>query len=346
VAATHSAAERNAYVVHKTLNEGARIVGLTKLDQLAYSLIGNVGEGPAPINPFRPAAYCGGSSSGTASAVAGGEATVGIGTDTAGSIRVPAAVCGLYGLRPTHGAIDADGALPLAASFDVVSVCAATLGPMQRMYDRLARTAVPTEFWRVLVPDSPLGSAGEHEVLTSFAASLAKKLATAVTAVGVGEFVSADAGDLLARVQGREIWATHGDWLEVNGRHLADDVRTRVERCKVLSRDGEDSRHADVSRRQDYSMRLTELLAKDAVLVLPAMPDARPDRSWTQDRLAAYRSACVQLTAASSLSGLPQLVVRLPASLARDEVTALGLIGPRGSDRELMSLAAELESAR
>ena len=102
---------------------------------------------------------------------------------------------------------------------------------------------------------------------------------------------------------------------------------------------------ADLRRRREYSARLADLLAENAVLVLPVMPDARPDRSWSQDRLAAYRSACVRLTAASSLSGLPQLVVRLPESLARGEVTALGLIGPRGSDRALMSLAAELESA-
>ena len=200
---THSAAERDARVVQKTLGGGARIVGLTKMDQLAYSLIGNVGEGTAPVNAFRPSAYCGGSSSGTASAVAGGEATVGIGTDTAGSIRVPAAVCGLHGLRPTHGAIDADGAIPLAASFDVIGLCAATLAPMQRLHEQLAGSAVPTDLRRVLVADAPLGSTDEHGVLTSFAAALAKTLGTQVTSVPVGDFVSADAGDLLARVQGR-----------------------------------------------------------------------------------------------------------------------------------------------
>ena len=86
---THQAASETASVVQRMLSAGASVVGLTKMDQLAYSLIGNVGEGEPPINSFDPECYCGGSSSGSASAVAGNLADLGVGTDTAGSIRVP-----------------------------------------------------------------------------------------------------------------------------------------------------------------------------------------------------------------------------------------------------------------
>ena len=85
-------------------------------------VVGNAGEGTAPRNPLYPDRFTGGSSSGPAAAVAAGLADAGIGTDTGGSIRVPAAACGLFGLRTTHGLISGEGVLPLAPSFDVVGI--------------------------------------------------------------------------------------------------------------------------------------------------------------------------------------------------------------------------------
>lgn len=343
---THEPAADHAHVVGRLLSGGARIVGLTKLDQLAYSLIGNVGEGAAPVNPFRPESFCGGSSSGTASAVAGGLAEVGIGTDTAGSIRIPAAICGLYGLRPTHGAIDTDGAIPLAGSFDTVGLCAASLAPIRQLYGLLADGTSAVDFRRVLAPavlDPVLDSPATREVVDRVAGELAGQLGVPLTRAGVEHVTSADVGDLLGRVQGREIWATHGGWVDVHGRHLAEDVRTRLDRCKAFA---VDVGHADdLARRGAYTRRLTGALGEDGLLVLPAMPEARPGRTWSDHQLAAFRSACVRLTAPSSLSGLPQLVVRLPAAAVRDDVTAVSLLGPRGSDAALLELAARWESA-
>src|SRR5216684_4851903 len=130
--ATHSASEETAPAVSRLLAAGASVAGLAKLDQLAYSLIGNAGEGTAPLNSQYPDRFTGGSSSGPAAAVAAGLADVGLGTDTAGSIRVPAASCGLFGFRPSHGLVSAHGVLPLAPSFDVVGVLAERAGSEER----------------------------------------------------------------------------------------------------------------------------------------------------------------------------------------------------------------------
>ena len=119
---THAPAARTSSILTRMLEAGADLVGLTKLDQLAYSLIGNVGEGVQPRNAFDDRLFCGGSSSGSAAAVAAGLAGIGLGTDTAGSIRVPAAACGLHSIRPSHGLIEPDGVIPLAESFDVVGI--------------------------------------------------------------------------------------------------------------------------------------------------------------------------------------------------------------------------------
>lgn len=98
---SHKKSSETVPVVVKLLKAGATLAGITKMDQMAYSLIGNAGEGEPPTNPLYPDRFTGGSSSGSASAVAGMIADIGIGTDTGGSIRIPAASCGLFSIRPT-----------------------------------------------------------------------------------------------------------------------------------------------------------------------------------------------------------------------------------------------------
>jgi amidase len=136
--ATHSPSTETAPVVTRLLAAGASVTGLAKLDQLAYSIIGNAGEGTPPRNALYPGRFTGGSSSGSAAAVAAGLTDVGIGTDTGGSIRVPAASCGLFGLRPSHGVIGAQGVLPLAPSFDVVGIMARDAGTLHRAFGVLS----------------------------------------------------------------------------------------------------------------------------------------------------------------------------------------------------------------
>jgi amidase len=104
--------------VQKLLDAGARFIGRTQTDELTFSLMGQNAHFPEPVNPAAPDRVTGGSSSGSAAAVAGGLADIALGSDTGGSIRAPASFCGLIGLRTTHGAITLEGAMPLAPSLD------------------------------------------------------------------------------------------------------------------------------------------------------------------------------------------------------------------------------------
>ena len=117
---THDPAERTAPAVQALLDAGATLVGKTHTDELTRGILGRNPHYGTPVNPAAPGRVPGGSSSGSASAVAGGVVDFALGSDTGGSVRMPSSFCGLYGLRPTHGRISLDGVLPQASSFDTV----------------------------------------------------------------------------------------------------------------------------------------------------------------------------------------------------------------------------------
>jgi amidase len=183
---THEPSPTTAPILARLLAAGASMTGLAKLDQLAYSIIGNAGEGVPPLNPLYPERFTCGSSSGPAAAVAAGLADIGIGTDTGGSIRAPAAACGLFGLRPTHGVISSEGVLPLAPSFDVVGVLARDLAPLRQVMDTLitgtdgdlANLAADTIPRRLVVPADCLAG------VSAETADAVRAVATALASAG------------------------------------------------------------------------------------------------------------------------------------------------------------------
>ena len=116
--ATHEPAQSHAFVTERLLNAGARLVGKTHTEEMAFSLSGENAHYGTPVNVAAPGRIPGGSSSGSAAAVAAGLVDFAIGSDTGGSVRAPASFCGIYGIRTSHGRIALDGACPLAPIFD------------------------------------------------------------------------------------------------------------------------------------------------------------------------------------------------------------------------------------
>ena len=118
--ASHAPAGLSAPAVDRLLAAGARLVGKAHMDEMAYSLLGANHHYGTPVNPAAPDRHPGGSSSGSAVAVAAGLADFALGTDTAGSCRAPASFCGIFGFRPSHGAVSSNGVVPLAPSLDTI----------------------------------------------------------------------------------------------------------------------------------------------------------------------------------------------------------------------------------
>jgi amidase len=130
---THDAAARTAPVVQRLLDAGADMVGKTHTDEITWSLNGENAHYGTPVNVNAPGRIPGGSSSGSAAAVAGGLCDFALGSDTGGSVRAPASFCGIYGIRPTHGRVSLEGACPLAPSFDTCGWFARSAEVLERV---------------------------------------------------------------------------------------------------------------------------------------------------------------------------------------------------------------------
>mgnify|MGYP000035321437 CR=1 FL=1 len=333
--ATHNQPTATASCVSALLDAGASFVGKTITDELAYSLNGQNIHYGTPENPITPERLPGGSSSGSAVAVSGNLAEIGLGTDTGGSIRVPSSYNGLFGLRPTHGAIAADNMVALAPSFD-------TVGFMTRSLDELikvAKTLLPNQ--QPKLANTLIAKALIEQVEHKDA--LLKQLDTWANQgkLNIDESLEIDpvywqTGATFRTLQGAEIWQTHGAWITQNDPDFAPDIASRFEWTKTISADDVSDAKAQQAK---FRAWLDEQL-EEAVLVLPTTPGRSPLLTMQDNELAEYRNQLLELTAIAGLCGLPQL--HLPVCSIDGAPCGLSLVGPRGSDLSLLALAQDL----
>ena len=313
----------HAPAVATLLAAGASIAGIARCDELAWSLAGQNPWYGTPPNPAAPGRIPGGSSSGSAVAVALGQADIGLATDTAGSVRVPASYLGLHGLRPSHGAVPTEGVLALAPSFDTVGWLSRDAATLRAVGDVLlpADTAAPPTRW--FVPESLLAVADEPLRAPLLAASRDAELAAGPTREQLEIWAAA-----FRTVQAHEAWAAHGAWVRDHPSALGADVGSRFAAAVHVP----DT--ATVTARGVLARAREELLAlvDGAVLVLPATPTRPP---LPTDTVADVRARTLLLTCLASLAGLPCIVVPVP-----DAGVGLALVGSPGSDRALLRLAA------
>ena len=325
-----------APAVSALLAAGATVAGLAHTDELAFSLAGvTAGYGAVP-NPAVPGATTGGSSSGPAAAVAGHAADLGIGTDTAGSIRVPASYCGLYGLRPTHGAISTTGVLPLARSFDTVGLLSRDPGLLATAAGLLLPPPADQQPVDVLLRPADLVAELAPEVQLAFEAAalaLAGRTGCRVESMdGLAEAVRAWLPSFRT-VQAAEAWAAHGAFVTRARGDLLPEVVARFE----SGRDVEVSQLAGAREvLADARHRLAELLPPGRALLLPATSGAALPVDLPAGQVDAARLATLRLTCLASLGGLP--AVAMPTMRVGTAPMALTTVGGTGTDHALLDL--------
>ena len=333
-------ADRHAPAVASLLAAGARFAGKTHTAELAFSLDGRNAHFGTPDNPAAPGHVPGGSSSGSASAVAGGLVDFALGSDTGGSVRGPASFCGLIGLRPTHGRIDIGGVMPLSPSLDTVGWFTRSADVYERVGAVLlgADTAGPALARMVIAEDAYgllLGD-GEDVAMRPAVARVADHLEPAGARVISADGLSAWA-QVFRTVQGFEAWQAHGAWIESRKPELLPMVRGRFEAASRIS--AEDYRIAG-NKRAQIRGRIEEIIGDDGVIVLPTMPTIAPRIDAVEAVFEAFRAQALQMLCMAGLSGLPQ--ISLPLGVVDTCPIGLSLIAPRGSDRALIDLARSI----
>jgi amidase len=333
--ATHAPATRTAPAVRRLLDAGALLRGVTITDELALSLSGENAHYGTPINPRCPERVPGGSSAGSAVAVASEQVDFALGTDTGGSVRVPASHCGIFGFRPTHGAVSLDGVLPLAPRFDTVGWFARDAALLERV-------------GAVLLPELPEGTPPSALVLWTELSSylddearvpFARAAAALSRALRLPLYESAapeperwlDAYLTLQNLQAAE---HHRAFVARHRDSFGSLIGRRFD--AVLATSPERAGRAEAVRAALVSS-LAATLASGAWLVLPSAPGAAPLCGSTDDASDAFTGRGLTLAAVASLSGTPQL--SLP--LGRSEGCPLGvsLLAARGADHALLATA-------
>lgn len=319
------------------LGAGAAVRGIAQTDEFAYSIAGrNSGYGTPP-NAVVPGAIPGGSSSGPAAAVALGHASVGLATDTAGSIRVPASYQGLWGIRTTHGAVSVDGLLPLAPSFDTVGWLtrdAATLGAAAAASLPADTADLRAEF----VIDPALLATAAPEVRTAFDATIDALVASgAISAPATIELGPLpDMFEAFRLVQAAEAWRSDGEWIAAHPGSLAPDVQSRFDLAATIDAATEERMR---SRIADYRARLIAALG-GRILLLPSASSVAPSLTASAAEIDEARMSTLAMTCVAGIGGYP--AVSAPLMRVGTAPVGLCLVGPRGTDQALIALAARL----
>jgi amidase len=330
----------SAPAVSMLLEAGARFVGKTHTDEFAYSMNGENPHYGTPVNVRAPGRIPGGSSSGSAAAVAAGLVDIALGTDTGGSVRLPASYCGLIGLRTTHGRISLAGIHPLASTFDTVGWFARTSGIYQEVgavllgpdggSPSLRRMVVAEDICAMV-----LGEA-EHGAFRSALPALKGRMAD-------GGSLTLAGGRLehwrlaFRTMQAFEAWAAHGAWIERWKPAFGEGVRERFELARSTTLEAYEAARRE---RAEITDRVLSVLRDDTVIAIPTGPAPAPLLGMSGDGLESYRVRATSMLCAAGLAGVPQ--ISLPLAEVDGCPFGISLVGPRGSDRALIGLARSL----
>lgn len=345
---SHPAPSVNAVCVDQLLGAGATAVGKTVTDELAFSLLGENYHYGTPLNPKAPDRIPGGSSSGSASAVACDLADFALGTDTGGSVRVPASNCGLWGLRPTHGVVSVAGVNPFAPGFDTVGLFARTPDVLAKAAAVLLNCEVsasePANVYLVREAFA-LADADVQAALAGSVARLNARYGGRVKEVSLADLVGVpEAADFAtwfetySVVQWAEVESVLGGWIADRKPTFGPVIAGSFNLTKTLDRR---RIPATVARREQYARGLRRALGPADLLCLPTAPTPAPLKGNTVRRDqggGGYYPRALGLTAVAGIGRLPQ--VSCPGAEVGGVPVGLSLLAAGGNDGFLLAAAA------
>ena len=332
-------ATANATAVDTILGAGATIVGKAICDEFFYSVAGINAHYGTPPNLRAPGRIPGGSSSGSAAATAAGACDFALGSDTGGSVRIPASFCGLYGIRTTHGRVDTKGCMDMAPSFDTIGWLANGPGVFRRVGAvLLGGESAPAHISNLLIADDGFAEADAAVVkllraaLDRMQGDLPKAEPVRLAPGGLDQWREA-----VRVIQAYEIWQVYGRFVEEKHPKLGPGVAERMKAASTVT-----AAQADAARavRAGARAHLRNLIKPGTVVALPTAPSIAPLIDTPAAALETHRLQVMRLTCSAGLAGLPQ--VNLPAGTVSGCPAGLSFIGWAGGDEAMLELAFRL----
>lgn len=344
---THPPACAHAVCVELLLSGGARCVAKTVTDQLAFSLVGENPFYGTPLNPKAPDRVPGGSSSGSASAVACGLVDFALGTDTGGSVRVPASNCGVLGFRPSYGFVSVAGVMPFAPGFDTVGVLAATADVLARAGAALLACDPPgraePETVHVLHDAFESADPEVREALDRPLRELRERFGAKVRETTLGDLAGGDLprwAETFCVIQWAEIRSSLGAWMDA----VNPDLGPAAAASFALAKDLDRRRVAEATaRRERYYRRLRSSLGPRDLMLLPTTPALALLKGGLLTRAASgggYYPRALALTSIAGIGRLPQ--VSVPVGESDGVPVGLSLVGAQGEDAFLLGVVQGL----
>jgi amidase len=346
---THPPAVLSAVCVDQLLAAGARCEGKTVTDELAFSLLGENHHYGTPLNPAAPERVPGGSSSGSASSVACGLVDFALGTDTGGSVRVPASNCGIWGWRPTHGVISVAGVVPLAPTLDTVGVLADRADVLRRVGGILLASSTTTSAkpgrFHVIAEALEMADAAVRGAFRAEMDRLGDRLGGRIGTVSLGEICrDVGASDLSTWLEtyrvlmATEVQSIHSTWIASAQPALGPATLAGFEYVRSIDR----SRLTEaIGRREQYCKALRHGLAHETVLCMPTAPTIAPPKGTTHyNRSGDYYRRTLSLTAIAGVGRLPQ--VSMPLAMVDGAPLGISLLGTFGEDLFLLDTARQI----
>jgi amidase len=330
-----------AHAIYRLVEAGATLTGITVCDEFFYSVLGTNVHYGTPVNARAPDHVTGGSSCGSAAAVAASMCDFALGSDTGGSIRVPASFCGLYGLRPTYGRIDMAGATAMAPSYDTIGFLARDAALFRTLGQVLLQgETVEAPIKRLIIAEDMFARAE-----TSIDAALWQLLAKVGRALPQPErkIVAGDEidqwRDAFRITQGFEIQSTLLPFIQSHNPKLGPGIWERFQAAAAITpAEAEGARVARI----EIAAGLHALLRPGTIVILPTTPTLPPVRDIPDgSSTSEFRTLTLQSTCLAGHAGLPQ--ISIPGALAAGAPAGLGIIGWKGGDEALLDLAVRLE---
>jgi amidase len=349
---THPPADVHAISVEQLLAAGARCVGKTVTDELAFSLIGENDFYGTPLNPAAPGRVPGGSSSGSASAVACGLSDIALGTDTGGSVRVPASNCGIWGLRPSHDSVSVAGVMPFAPTFDTVGILARSGDVLRRSAEVLlageAKLGGERPTIHLLEDAFALVDPEVRQAHESTIERLRDLYRESVRTISLNQVYGTGAGsrwetwlDAYCVLQWSEIRSSLGAWIAAERPKFGPATAGSFKLVYDLDRTRVP---AAIETREALCRGLWRTIGPRDLWCIPTVPSSAPAKaSIAQDRTGSYYRKALSLTSLAGIGRLPQ--VSMPLAKTPDSPVGLSLIGAHNQDLFLLAAAEAIGRA-